>query len=177
MTKNNDWRIPNDEEKELALFWIKRNRTGNISFAMCCFWFLFAATVAYVVSAYIFKPEYFENTLKASFILLPFICLLGGFNIFNMITEIEKVHLVAKGDFQIIDARVQFVGKKRLSRYSYMNVVEATYRNGFGPKPTTFSVSRKVKKRTNVGDNGFVIRFLHGNIWTKKALVFIPNNK
>jgi hypothetical protein len=73
---------------------------------------------------------------------------IGVFTIYNTISEIEKVRLVSKGEFLIIDARVQFVGKKSLGRYSYMNVVEASYHSGFGAKPTTFSVSRAIKKKT-----------------------------
>ena len=38
MTKNNDWQAPSDEEKELSLYWIKRNRNGNTIFL----WFVLA---------------------------------------------------------------------------------------------------------------------------------------
>ena len=176
MTKNNDWRIPNDEEKELALYWIKRNRKGNISFPMACFGFISIGIIAFVVTSYLFAPENLTNGRPMFIILGFFLCIIGWFCIFNMIKEIEKVRLVSKGDFQIIDAKVQFVGKKRMARYSYMDVVEASYHSGFGAKPTTFSVSRSIKKKTKAGDIGYVIRFPNGKNWNYKALVFIPNH-
>ena len=177
MTKNSGWRDPTEDEKKLALYWIKRNRSGNVSFPAVCFWVVFLATVAYIVASYIFKPEYLDKCLQIMPIMILPLGFIGLFCIYNTMTENEKVWLVTKGDFQIIDAKVQFVGKKRLGRYSYVNVVEVVYRSGFGPQPTTFTVSRQVKNKTNIGDEGYVIRFPHGNNWTKKSLVFISCNK
>ena len=174
---NNEWRVPNDEEKELALYWIKRNRTGNIKFPIVCFLVLLIGIVADIIVTYIFKPEYKTINFRLLLVLLPFLVIIGGFNIYNMITEIQKVRMISQGEFQIIDAKVQYVGQKRMARYAYMDVVEASYHTGFGAKPTTFSASRKVQKKTKVGDDGYVIRFLNGNLWTKKSLVFIPKSK
>lgn len=171
---NSNWRIPNEEERKQVLYWIKRNSNGNISFPMCCFMILLVGVVSFDVALYIFKPEHYLNGIKSSVIIYIPLIFIGVFTIYNMITEIEKVRLVSKGEFLIIDARVQFVGKKSLGRYSYMNVVEASYHSGFGAKPTTFSVSRAIKKKTKTGDMGYVIKFPKGNSWTGKSFVFIP---
>lgn len=176
MTKNKDWRIPNDEEKELALYWIKRNRNGNVSFPIACFAVISIGIIAFAVASYLFEPDNLTKAWPMFIILGFFLCIIGWFCIYNMITEIEKVRMVSKGDFQIIDAKVQYVGKKRMARYSYMDVVEASYHSGFGAKPTTFSVSRSVKKRTEAGDVGYVIRFPNGKNRNCNAIVFIPNS-
>ncbi len=173
MNKSN-WRTPNEGEKKQVLYWMKRNKSGNIGFPTCCFIFLLIGVISFDIALYIFKPEHYIDGIKCSaiiFIPLIFICV---FIIFNMITEIEKTSLVSKGEFLIIDAKVQFVGKKSMGRYSYMNVVEASYHSGFGAKPTTFSVSRAIMKKTKSGDIGYVIKFPKGNSWTRKSLVFIP---
>ena len=117
---NSNWRIPNEEERKQALYWIKRNSNGNISFPMYCFMILLVGVVSFDVALYIFKS---------------------------------------------------------MGRYSDMNVVEASYHSGFGAKPTTFSVSRAIKKKTKTGDMGYVIKFPKGNSWTGKSFVFIPREQ
>lgn len=173
-----DWRSPNEGEIKQVVYWIKRNKSGNISFPMGCFIFLFVGVVSYDIALYIFKPEHYLNVIKGTaLIFIPLMIFICVFNIYNMITEIEKVSLVSKGEFLIIDARVQFVGRKRMARYAYMDVVEASYHSGFGAKPTTFSVSRAIKKKTKAGDMGYVIKFPRGNSWTRKSLVFVPREQ
>ena len=173
---NSNWRIPDEKERKIALYWIKRNSNGNISFPMGCFLFLLTGVIAFLVASYFFAPENLAKVGPFILIFGFFLSFIGWFSIYNLITEIQKVRLVSKGDFKIIDAKVQFVGRKRMSKYSYMNVVEASYHSGFGAKPTTFSVSRAIKKKTKAGDIGYVISFPNGNSWTKKSLVFIPKN-
>ena len=70
---NNEWRVPNDEEKELALYWIKRNRTGNIKFPIVCFLVLLIGIVADIIVTYIFKPEYKTINFRLLLVLLPFL--------------------------------------------------------------------------------------------------------
>ena len=79
---------------------------------MCCFMILLVGVVSFDVALYIFKPEHYLNGIKSSVIIYIPLIFIGVFTIYNMITEIEKVRLVSKGEFLIIDARVQFVGKK-----------------------------------------------------------------
>lgn len=171
---NSGWRLPSKEEINNAVYWIKKNRNANSAFPIGCFLVLFTGIVSFEIATYIYHPDAFRKGLPVMLFIVLLLIFTGWFGIYNMIMEIEKVRMVSRGDFQIVDARVQYSGKKRMAKYAYFNVVEASYHTGFGAKPTTFTVSRTIMKKTKEGDYGYVIRFPGGKSWNKKALLYIP---
>ena len=175
--KKSEWRNPGEDEKRHILYWIKRERINNIIVSLCLFLVPFLGFAAYDAGAYLFKPEYFGFGIKYTLIFSPLLIFLGCFCLYIIICENEKVRIASNGECLIIEAIVQYAGKKRMGRYAYMKVVSALFHDDFKPETKDFPVSQAILKKTHKGDSGWLIKFPQGKGLNKKKIIFVPNNK
>ena len=163
------WRVPKEEEKKYALYWVKRNRIGKVVLPICAFLLMLAGFVLFVTI--ILGSCKTQLTYIITFLYGAALVLAIGVVVYNIITEGEKVRLVSKGEFQIIEANIQFAGKKCTAVYEY-DAIDIPQKESF-PNNTPVTIPRSIKKAAKDKDPGYIICFPGGSNRVINTSVFI----
>ncbi len=164
--------MPNQQEIEAVLPMMMRERRSNILFPLICVACVFIGAVVFTIMGI---SEGFRGPAMAALLIDIFLIPSVIICIKNTLTENEKVRRLREGNVLIAEAAVKDIGVKRMSRYSYLSYVDATYYEDGKMVTQSLGVSRRIKRKVKKGSQGIIIKYNSSdNKWLDNKLVFIP---
>ena len=163
MEKNN-WRIPTEEEKNTAIFWIKKYKKNiGISGVCASFGLFLVFIIIEVVKSLI--------TQKISYFFLIFLVLffavICGINLINLFACNELLNTVSNGNYMITDARI--IGD---SPYS-PKLMDVSYFENDELKRKDFLIYCSELSNAKVGEEGFIVNIKYSK--SKKITYMLGN--